>query len=225
MPKIGASAASHKRPSQQYPSTGWMGLSSGVDRMLAASGVTIALSSLAFAGYMVADVDRPPRIAGMEYLSVFARPSHSVIVAAQSSAPAVVATASNLTAQSIDTTPTGSIPARIDLTPTGSIPDKVVSSRSVDFIAPQTRVVDLKVPPSRYKLLDVSNGEALIQSDIGFRHVKIGDVLPDLGRVNAIEKQGDHWVLSTQNGAPLEWPAPSPATPETIAPKKKTSPH
>ena len=180
--------------------------------MLAAFGVLIALSSLALAGYMVAGVDRPPRIAGLEYLSIFARPSHPVATAQERPATLVAAEASNNAAQAIDRTPTG------------SIPDKAGASRTVNLLVAPMGAADLKPSSSPYKLLDVLNGEALIQTDVGLRHVKAGDLLPDLGRINTIEKRGDHWVLLTQSGVSLEWPpepAPGPAAPE---PYKKTSP-
>ena len=75
MPEI-AAKGTRQKPSQRFSPVAGLAPASNVDRMLAASGVAIACSTLAFAGYMVADSDRPPRIAGMEYLSIFARPSH-----------------------------------------------------------------------------------------------------------------------------------------------------
>ena len=203
-----------KPPRRNAPAADAIGLRSTIDVMLAATGVAIALSSVAFAGYMVADGDRPPRIAGMEYLSVFAKPNHSLAADAHAPPPPAVAAAIDLAARSIDPTPTG------------SIPDKSAASRPVklllspDPVGAPTHYVDLKVLSSPYKLLDVANGEALIQSDIGFRHVRAGDTLPDFGRINTIEKRGDHWVLLTQNGAPLEWPAPI----EAPAPKRRPGP-
>src|SRR5579872_958006 len=94
-----------KRPPSRLPDAK-TGQSSPVDRMLATFGVLIALSSLGFAGYMISDVDRAPRIAGLEYLSVFARPSHGpMAIAARQEAEE----ASGRPGQSIDPTPTGSI--------------------------------------------------------------------------------------------------------------------
>src|ERR1700693_488779 len=103
-----ASPARPKRPPSRLPDAK-TGQSSSVDRVLATFGVLIALSSLGFAGYMISDVDRPPRIAGMEYLSLFARPSHSLTAAdLRPDAPGAEETSGRL-AQSIDPTPTGSI--------------------------------------------------------------------------------------------------------------------
>ena len=216
MAEIAGASASRNKPPRRISSVAKLGPRSNIDIMLAASGVAIALSSMVFAGYMVADVDRPPRIAGMEYLSVFAKPNHA-LAADEGAAPLPMArVAANNAAQAID------------LTPTGSISDKAGAGRGVNLILTPdpvltpTRNDALRTPASPYKLLDVANGEALIQSDVGFRHVRAGDTLPDLGRINTIERRGDHWVLLTQNGAPLEWPSPGIA--ETPAARKKTSP-
>jgi len=190
-----------------------LGRRSNVDRALATSGVLIAVSSIAFAGYMFNDANRRPQIAGMEYLGIFARPTHSTPETVEvAAAPAAKEAPAKVAAQAIDPTPTGSI-ANKD----ASAPINPLWRHSGD--------IDPRQPPSSYKLLDVANGEALIQSDVGFRHVKVGDRLPDLGRINAIEKRGENWVLTTQTGAALEWlaQAPGPAT-TAAAPHKKTSP-
>jgi hypothetical protein len=212
MPEIAASNDALGKPSQRFSPAAAFAPASKVDRILAASGVVIACSSLAFAGYMLADSDRPPRIAGMEYLSIFARPNHSLVTATQLKAPLAAQATNQLAAQSIDPTPTG------------SILDKAASGQPVNLILTPLRNIDPKAPSSPYRILDVSNGEALIANQTGFRRVRTGDILPDLGRVKAIEKRGDHWVLLTQNGAALEWPGRTPIAAGPTAPRKKTSP-
>jgi hypothetical protein len=210
MPDIAPANAARKKPSRFSPAA--ISHGSRADRALAAFGVLTALCSLAFAGYMVADVDRPPRIAGMEYLSVFAAPGHAV--AAAQDRPAVLAVAGGA-GPSIDTTPTGSIPSKAASRP--------VSLRmEPDLLAP-TPAVDPRLSAAPYKLLDVLNGEALIQTDVGLRHVNVGDLLPDLDRINTIERSGDHWVLMTQSGAALEWP-PQPPVADAAAPSRRISP-
>jgi hypothetical protein len=205
MPEIAAKGARQKPPRRSSP-TADLAPASNVDRILAASGIAIACSTLAFAGYMVSDSDRPPRIAGMEYLTIFARPSHSPVVAAQREAPAAAEAANRPATPLIDPTPTGSILG-------------AAAGRPVNLILTPIRDVDPGAPPSPYRILDVSKGEALIANQTSSRRVRAGDIVPDLGRVNAIERRGDHWVLLIQNGATLVWPTPPPA-----APKKKTSP-
>lgn len=202
-----------KTSPQRNPPTAPLPRSSSVDRILAGFGVATALSSLAFAGYMVSDSDRPPRIAGMEYLSIFARPSHSI--AAAEDRPVALAAASTAAVPP---------PRAIDLTPTGSIPDRPNASRPASLVVASAHSAEASpLPPSPYKLLDVLNGEALIQTDIGLRHVRAGDLLPDLGRINSIEKRGDHWILLTQSGAALEWP-PQTAPASNGPPARKALP-
>jgi hypothetical protein len=185
------SSARPKRPPSRLPDAK-TGQSSSVDRMLATFGVLIALSSLGFAGYMISDVDRPPRIAGLEYLSIFARPSHGLTAAAGR--------------QDAEEAP-GRLAQSIDPTPTGSIPDKsgAVRARPSNF---------------PFKVLYVAGGEALMQADGAILHVKVGDALPTLGRINSIEKTGDRWIVTTQSGATLEWPPLSSAGADATAPKK-----
>ena len=74
-----AANAARKKPPRRHSPAAIISRSSSVDRALIGSGVLIALSSLAFAGYMVADADRPTRIAGMEYLGIFGRPNHAAV--------------------------------------------------------------------------------------------------------------------------------------------------
>jgi hypothetical protein len=194
---------------------------SSVDRLLGACGVMIAGSSLAFAGYMFAHNDRPPRIAGMEYLSIFARPSHSLASTAPPGPPAAASereeeAANERPAEAIDPTPTGSIGGTlasasaaqtVDATPTGSIGGATtVAGPPVKLALKPPRADVPKPAASRYAILEVSRGLALIANKAGVRRVGPGDVVPDLGRITAIERRGAHWVVLLQNGAPLEWP-------------------
>ena len=207
MPEIAAKGARQKS-SRRLPAVAEVAPTSNVDRLIAALGVAIACSTLAFAGYMVADNDRPPRIAGMEYLSIFARPSRAPVATARREAPAA-------TEASNQPTPL------IDPTPTGSILDRAGSGQAVNLAPTSIRDVESQTPPLPYRVLDVSQGEALIATQAGSRRVRAGDIVPDLGRINAIEKRGDHWILLIQNGAALASPTPMTASP--AAPDKETS--
>jgi hypothetical protein len=247
MSDVAAANAAPKKPPRRHSPVAIISRSSSVDRALIGSGVLIALSSLAFAGYMVADADRPTRIAGMEYLGIFGRPNHAA-VAVDEDRPviAVMAAASNAAVRSVDQTPAGSIgqnavadrPAAtvalatpgaaarsVDPTPTGSIPDKAGASRPVNLIVTPMRPLESSLSPSPYKLLDVLNGEALLQTDVGLRHVRAGDLLPELGRINSIERRGDHWVLLTQSGTALEWPRQPAPVSDAATSGKRTAAH
>jgi hypothetical protein len=169
---------------------------SRVDRALAGFGVLIALSSLGFAGYMVSDIDRPTRVAGMEYLAIFARPSHPTIPADERVGALSAPGARDASERALDRTPTG------------SISDPAAVGRAANGLAPSALAAGPAAAPA-FKLLYVSEGEGLLQTDVGILHVKAGDVLPRLGRIESIEKVGQRWVLLSENGAALDWP-PTP---------------
>jgi len=181
---------------------------SQVDRALAGIGVLIALSSLGFAGYMVSDIDRPTRIAGMEYLAIFARPSHALSTPDERVGALAALGTREPSAQAIDPTPTG------------SISDAFVAGRAANGAPSSMAAGDLRSARSPFRLLYVSDGEGLLQTDVGILHVKAGDMVPQLGRIDSIEKIGERWVLLSQNGAALEWPG-RPATDAGASPRSK----
>jgi hypothetical protein len=146
----------------------------------------------------------------MEYLALFARPSHAVTAAdLRLDAPGAEGRPARIAAQSIDPTPTG------------SISDKVGAARSINVIAAPLSANAPRPAASSFKLLYVSNGEALLQTDGGILHIKAGDTLPALGRINTIERSGERWVVSTQNGARFEWPPQPPANADAAGPRAK----
>jgi hypothetical protein len=49
-------------------------------------------------------------------------------------------------------------------------------------------------------LRDVGYGAALIESRRGTYEVYAGDMIPGLGRIDAIRRQDGHWVVVTSNG-------------------------
>lgn len=56
------------------------------------------------------------------------------------------------------------------------------------------------IPPGGYVLRQVEDGLAFIESRDGLRTVQPGQVLPGAGRVRAIEKRGDKWIVVTSAG-------------------------
>ena len=50
---------------------------------------------------------------------------------------------------------------------------------------------------------DVHRGTALIEGRIGIIEVEQGDVVPGLGRVDAIRRQDGRWVVVTSKGVIL----------------------
>ena len=75
----------------------------------------------------------------------------------------------------------GSENAKVDMTPVQTIP-------------PASKVV------SGYRVRDVYQGAALIESDRGMIGVEPGEVVPGVGRVIAIQERGGRWVVVTESG-------------------------
>jgi hypothetical protein len=152
-----------------------------IDRMLIGGGLATAFCSLAFAGYMIGDRDRRPYFPGGEYLAIFARPNHGIQVAAHPS-PAIARLDAPGDPHGVDPTPTGSIqsPSRAD-PPDGAA-----------------------LPSLRYRLVAASRDAAWVESELGFRQIKPGEVLPGLGRIAAIEQRNGRWTVTTDNALTLE---------------------
>jgi hypothetical protein len=49
-------------------------------------------------------------------------------------------------------------------------------------------------------LRDVYDGVALVEGRDGYQEVAVGQMLPGAGRVEAIERRGDRWVVVTSLG-------------------------
>ncbi len=71
--------------------------------------------------------------------------------------------------------------AKIDMTP-------------VQTIAPASKVVN------GYRVRDVFQGAALIESDNGMIGVEPGEVVPGVGRVIAIKERAGRWIVVTESG-------------------------
>ena len=152
-----------------------------VDRALVGTGFGLAFCSLAFAGYMIGDRDRQPFFPGGEYLAIFAKPSHGLPVAAHP-APTFARLDSPGDANGVDPTPTGSIVSAVRSEP----PDGA------------------GLPPPRYRVVSASLDDAWVESELGFRQVKPGDVLSGFGRVATIERRNGRWALVADSGSILE---------------------
>jgi hypothetical protein len=68
--------------------------------------------------------------------------------------------------------------------------------------APKAEVAKLPTVAG-WKLRDVANGGALIESRQGLYEVYAGDAVPGLGRIDAIRRQDGHWVVVTAKGLVL----------------------
>jgi hypothetical protein len=151
------------------------------DGALAGGGVAAALCSLAFAGYMICDHNRRPYFPGGEYLAIFSKPSRGIQVAAHPS-PALARLNTRDDPNGVDPTPTGAIPRAMRPEP----PDGA------------------GLPPSRYRLVAAKGQTAWVESEYGFRQVKLGESLPGFGHVASIETRNGRWALVTDTGSMLE---------------------
>jgi hypothetical protein len=88
-------------------------------------------------------------------------------------------------------------------TPAGAAPLPVQVAAVPAAVSPKS---DVKPEVNRlpsvdgWKLADVGYGGALIENRRGTYEVYAGDVIPGLGRIDAIRKQDGHWVVVTQKG-------------------------
>jgi hypothetical protein len=57
-----------------------------------------------------------------------------------------------------------------------------------------------RMPIQGWILRDVYNGVALVEGRGGYREVGVGEAIPGIGRVEAIERHGRHWVVVTSQG-------------------------
>jgi hypothetical protein len=51
-----------------------------------------------------------------------------------------------------------------------------------------------------WTVIEVAEGVATLEGPTGLIEVSIGDVLPGVGRVEAISERGGQWVIATNKG-------------------------
>jgi hypothetical protein len=152
-----------------------VGLVSLTDLALVCCGMAAAGASIAFAGYMLVQPHRKPRINGMEYLAIFAQPK-------ESSRPDTGPTARPIA-------PRRRIAAqKVDPTPTGSILKNVRSPRVTD---------------ESFHIIGGRTGLVWLRKEETILAVRVGDVVAGLGRIGAITRRDGRWVLLDENGALL----------------------
>ena len=101
-----------------------------------------------------------------------------------------------------DTTPVGSSAPQPPARPSAAQPAPPESW----LIPPQAKVTEAnaqsspKPPIQGWVLRDVYDGIALVEGRGGYREVAVGEAIPGVGRVEAIERHGRHWVVVTSQG-------------------------
>jgi hypothetical protein len=166
----------------------WRGISAAAKRIrkhsladisLVGCGLLTAFTSASFASYMLIQEAHGPFVRDMQYLALFARPRRS-----SGSATDRVPDGNPGLASLSKETP---IDSEVDMMPTGSI------SRASPAPSPTNL---LRIVGGRPDVVYLSNGDAI-------RAVRVGDVIPGIGRVGAIAKREGGWTLLSDQGTPL----------------------
>jgi hypothetical protein len=148
-----------------------LGRGSIVDGLLGGVGGATAVVCASFAIYMSAHPR--PAFNGLEHLMIFAQPNYQE--------PAPMA----------ETMPAADRKG-IDYIATGTIHAASAPQPSINFDTPVV---------GDYRLHYVRDGEALIVGkDEAVYRVVLGTMVPGVGRVIAIERRGDQWVVVTPRG-------------------------
>ncbi|MGD0564856.1 MAG: hypothetical protein ABSA66_17425 [Roseiarcus sp.] len=145
------------------------------DFALVGAGVAMAVGSIAFAGYMLLQDNHEPRVNGLQYLAIFAKPRGPSPPTLAESPP--VAAANRRVADD-----------SLDMAPTGSIAHGAVGGST---------------GAEGYRIVAVEPGMAWLSNGSEIRVVKPGEVAPGLGRVASIVKRDGRWALVDESGATL----------------------
>jgi hypothetical protein len=140
------------------------------DLALKAVGLACAAGSVWFAVFMFKHQDGAPRIYAMQDFAIFAQPNRvKAVEAAVRAAGAEGRTRGPKRMITIDMTPVGAVPPHPE---PGSQPER-----------------------HNVRIVELNDDNALLESANGFRRVRIGDEAPGIGKVIAIRRMGDYWVV------------------------------
>jgi hypothetical protein len=104
-----------------------------------------------------------------------------------------------------DQMPVGSIAPQPPMRPVVQLPPQPAGVLSQAKVA-QAQVAEAnaqspqKPPIQGWILRDVYDGIALVEGRGGYREVSVGEAIPGVGRVEAIERHGKRWVVVTSQG-------------------------
>jgi hypothetical protein len=171
------------------------------DAALVGTGMAMAAGSVVFAAAMFLEGDHAPRVNGMQYLAIFAKP-RGASRPTVAEAPAVAATDQRVAGNAVDMTPTGSIGAdTTEKAPSGSPATSDLDMAPTGSIAHEAP--DAPNPAENYRILAVEPDMAWLTRGGEIRAVKPGDVAPGLGRVASITRREGRWVLLGDDGQTL----------------------
>ncbi len=140
------------------------------DLTLKSVGVACAVGSVWFAAHMFTHQEGGPRVNAMEDFAIFAQPNRIHAVEAAVRAAAVES----------DARRTGRAIA-IDMTPIGVVPTNPTHKQG----APRREV----------RIVEMNADDALLETADGYRRVRAGDEIPEIGRVISVRRMGEYWVV------------------------------
>jgi hypothetical protein len=143
------------------------------DLALVSAGMAMAAGSVVFATSMLTQDNHEPRVNGMQYLAIFAKPRGS---SQPAPTPSSIAVATRDVAG-----------APVDMAPTGSIAHGAAAGTSVEG----------------YRLVAAEAGMAWLSNGSEIRVVKPGEIAPGIGRVASVELRDGRWALLDETGAIL----------------------
>jgi len=140
------------------------------DLALKGVGLACAAGSVWFAAYMVNHQGEAPRINAMEEFALFTQPNR---------VRAVEAAIRGTPAQN-DPRRTGKV-LEIDMTPIGAT--RVHTPSKADSPRRDLRIVEL------------NPNSALLETSEGYRRIKVGDDMPEIGKIIAIRRMSEYWIV------------------------------
>jgi hypothetical protein len=140
------------------------------DLALKGTGLACAIGSVWFATYMLTHQGGAPRVNAIEDFAIFAQPNRLHAVEAAVRAEGIESDARKI----------GRAIA-LDMTPVG-------------VTRPESRQPG--APRRDLRILELSGEGALIETAEGYRRVKVGDEIPDIGKIISIRSMGRYWVLA-----------------------------
>jgi hypothetical protein len=147
-----------------------------IDVALVGAGISAAVGSAAFAGFMLMQSEHAPLVNGTQYLAIFGQPGVNAkhwpdFTPVAPTPPAEIAEAQS--------------PIAVDTAPVGAIePPK-------------------RVAPPDFELVAAGADHAWVRSGARILSIKPGDTIPDLGKVRAIAWNEGHWTLIGEDGKPM----------------------
>lgn len=140
------------------------------DWTLKGVGLACAAGSVWFAAYMANHQGEAPRINAMEEFALFAQPNRvRAVEAALRGAPA----------QS-DPKRTGKV-LEIDMTPIGAT--QIRAPAKAETARRDLRIVELNAD------------SALLETSQGYRRIRVGDDMPEIGKIIAIRRMSEYWIV------------------------------